>query len=283
MFEFKERPALAEKNSDDTLIETYLKAKNVTGFFEQEARSTWATYKRLSENRALADASRDDGRKLAQHFIDQGNKTATARKKVGWLVAAVNLAISDGKLKFNPFVGVVPELDDEQARLPLDAADIKAMKANVGSLSPSDQMLIRLLACTGMRLSEAFEISSEARERGVRYTIIGTKTDQSKRRVPFPAGLLPHLPAKITGPLFEGHAKAASKRLARFLTDCGITDKRKVLHSLRHRAQDRLRAAGCPEDQRWAILGHEQKTVAASYGAGFPVPMLKKWIDKIGF
>jgi len=44
-----------------------------------------------------------------------------------------------------------------------------------------------------------------------------------------------------------------------------------------------LRAAGCPEDIRWAILGHEEKTVAAGYGVGHPVPMLKLWIDKIGF
>jgi hypothetical protein len=43
------------------------------------------------------------------------------------------------------------------------------------------------------------------------------------------------------------------------------------------------RAAGCPEDTRWAILGHEEKTVAAGYGEGFPVPLLKRWIDKIGF
>ena len=103
------------------------------------------------------------------------------------------------------------------------------------------------------------------------------------RRVPLPAGVLPHLPKSIKGPLFQGAAPAASKRLNRFLNDCGIVDPRKVVHSLRHRAQDRLRAAGCPEDTRWAILGHEEKTVAAGYGEGFPVPLLKQWIDKIGF
>jgi hypothetical protein len=31
------------------------------------------------------------------------------------------------------------------------------------------------------------------------------------------------------------------------------------------------------------ILGHEERTVAAGYGGGFPVPLLKQWIDKIGF
>jgi hypothetical protein len=44
-----------------------------------------------------------------------------------------------------------------------------------------------------------------------------------------------------------------------------------------------LRAAGCPEDIRRSILGHEEETVAAGYGEGFPVTLLRKWIDKIGF
>jgi hypothetical protein len=82
--------------------------------------------------------------------------------------------------------------------------------------------------------------------------------------------------------LFKGSAPAASKRLNRFLRDCGITDPNKVVHSLRYRVQDRLRAAGAPEDIRWALLGHEKRTVAAGYGEGFPVRVLKPWIDKIG-
>jgi len=43
-----------------------------------------------------------------------------------------------------------------------------------------------------------------------------------------------------------------------------------------------LRAAGCPEDVRWELLGHDKETVAAGYGEGSPVPLLRKWIDKIG-
>jgi hypothetical protein len=51
---------------------------------------------------------------------------------------------------------------------------------------------------------------------------------------------------------------------------------------LRYRPQDRLRAAGCPIDVRWALLGHEDKTVAEGYGKGFPMPLPKRWIDEIG-
>jgi integrase len=268
---------------DDALIETYLKHKNVTGYYEREARAVWALYKQLTNGKALKDASRDDGRKLVDYYEKQDLKSATIQKKIGWLTAAVNLAIDEARLKFNPFSSIVPERDDKQRRLPLSEADIRNVKRNLDRLDEGDQQLFRVLAATGMRLSEAFEIDGEMKERGCRYIIVGRKTSQSLRRVPLPAAVLPFLPRKIEGLLFPGDPRAASKRLNRFLNGVRIEDRRKVVHSLRHRAQDRLRAAGCPEDLRWAILGHEQKTVAAGYGEGFPVPLLRRWIDKIGF
>jgi integrase len=268
---------------DDALIETYLKHKNVTGYYEREARAVWALYKQLTNGKPLKDASRDDGRKLVEYYEKQDLKSATVQKKIGWLTAAVNLAIDEARLKFNPFSSIVPERDDKQRRLPLSEADIRNVKRNLNRLDEGDQQLFRVLAATGMRLSEAFEIDGEMKERGCRYIIVGRKTSQSLRRVPLPAVVLPFLPRKIEGLLFPGEPRAASKRLNRFLNGVGIEDRRKVVHSLRHRAQDRLRAAGCPEDLRWAILGHEQKTVAAGYGEGFPVPLLRRWIDKIGF
>jgi len=283
----EDRPTLATKTGDDAILETYLKHANVTGYFEREARDMWALYKTLTGNKPLKDADREDGRKLVQHFKDQGLKSASIQKRVGWLRAAVNLAIKERKeckSWLNPFAGIVPKGDDRERRLPLSDADMKECKRNLDKLSESDQLLFRVLATTGMRLSEAFEIDSEEKEKGCRFVIVGKKTEQSLRRVPLPASLLPRLPATIQGPLFKTNDEAAaSKRLNRFLDDIGIIDPRKVAHSLRHRAQDRLRAAACPEAIRWELLGHEKKTVAANYGKGSPVPLLRKWIDKIGF
>ena len=286
--EGKARPTLQTKTDDDKVLDTYIKHRKITGYIEREARDVWALFKRLTDDKPLKDCDRDDGRKLVAHFEEQGLKSATIEKKIAWLNAAVNLAIKEGRLKFNPFASIVPRVRDKTRRLPLADADMKAIKRNLAQLDKDDQLLVRLLASTGMRLSEAFEIDGEQKERGVRYVIVGKKTDQSLRRVPLPAAVLQHLPKSINGPLFartkhKDPSDAASKRLNRFLDDCGIIDKRKVVHSLRHRAQDRLRAAGCPEDVRWSILGHEQETVAAGYGEGFPVTLLRKWIDKIGF
>jgi integrase len=276
------------KTDDDKVLETYIVHRKITGYIEREARDVWALFKTLTDGKPLKDCDRDDGRKLVTHFEAQGLKSATIEKKIAWLNAAVNLAISEGRLKFNPFASIVPRVRDKTRRLPLADADMKAIKRNLTRLGEADQLLVRLLASTGMRLSEAFEIDGEQKERGVRYVVVGKKTDQSLRRVPLPAAVLPYLPKSIEEPLFaltkhKDPSDAASKRLNRFLDDIGITDPRKVAHSLRHRAQDRLRAAGCPEDVRWSILGHEEETVAAGYGVGFPVPLLRKWIDKIGF
>jgi integrase len=290
MIGFKEeaRARAKPKTDDDKVLETYIVHRKITGYIEREARDVWALFKTLTDGKPLKDCDRDDGRKLVTHFEAQGLKSATIEKKIAWLNAAVNLAISEGRLKFNPFASIVPRVRDKTRRLPLADADMKAIKRNLTRLGEADQLLVRLLASTGMRLSEAFEIDGEEKERGVRYVVVGKKTDQSLRRVPLPAAVLPYLPKSIKEPLFaltkhKDPSDAASKRLNRFLDDIGITDPRKVAHSLRHRAQDRLRAAGCPEDVRWSILGHEEETVAAGYGVGFPVPLLRKWIDKIGF
>lgn len=60
------------------------------------------------------------------------------------------------------------------------------MKRNFGQLDKHDQLLFRMLAATGMRLSEAFEIENEQKEGGCRYVIIGKKntTVASPRSTP---------------------------------------------------------------------------------------------------
>ena len=92
-----------------------------------------------------------------------------------------------------------------------------------------------------MRLSEAFEIDGEQKERGVRYVVVGKKTDQSLRRVPLPAAVLPYLPKSIKEPLFaltkhKDPSDAASKRLNRFL----------MTSALRTRARWRIRYGTAP-------------------------------------
>jgi integrase len=283
------RPTPVVKNADDALLEAYIKHKGLDGLRERQARDIWHTFRDVVK-KPLKQCTRDDGRAVVAELGDDA-KSATLRRRMVPLVATVNLAIKDGKLTFNPFIGCVQDRDDEEEREAFDDADMKLIRANLHRLSKSDQLLVRLLATTGMRRGEAFEINREQIENGIRFVTIGTKTPQSLRRVPFPADLLPYLPPKITGQLIPGRMDTAGKRLREWLTEIGITDPDKApMHSFRHRAAQRLRAAIPDESLREAIGGWangKKKKTSRKYGnkhgKGFPLSMLKKAIDKIGF
>ena len=287
----KMRPVLPTKGSDDDLLETYIKHNGISGLREKQARDIWHIFKTVV-NKPIAKCTRDDGRAIVAYLEKDGEvKSATLRRTLVPLVATVNLAIDEGKLTFNPFSGVVPVRDDEDERAAFSDADMTLIRANLHLLDDSDQLLVRILATTGMRRGEAFEIDREEIEDGIRFVTIGTKTPQSLRRVPFPADLLPYLPPKITGQLIPGRMDAASKRLRAWLSEIGITDPDKApMHSFRHRAAQRLRAAGVPEDVREAVGGWangKKKKTSRKYGnkhgAGYPLSVLKEAIDKIGF
>jgi len=296
------RPTPAVKNGDDALLETYLAHKGITGYREREARDMWHIFKTVV-GKPLRDCTRDDGRAIVAYLEDQADddeplKSATLRRRMVPLVAAVNLAIEESKHKgINPFVSVVPDRKDADECDAFDDNDMKIIRANLHKLSPNDQLLVRTVATTGMRRGEAFEIASEKIEDGIRYCTVGTKTDASYRRVPFPKDLLPHLPKKkkITGPLFAGRKDAASKRLNKFLKDIGIINENdgryiRPFHSFRHRAKKRLRRAVPDGELRNAIGGWTdgKKDSGVTYGTkdddkGYPMKMLKEAIDKIGF
>jgi hypothetical protein len=61
-------------------------------------------------NKPIKDCTRDDGRAIIGHLEAGGTtKNATLRRRMVPLVATVNMAIADGKLTFNPFIGCVPK------------------------------------------------------------------------------------------------------------------------------------------------------------------------------
>ncbi len=308
-----DRPKLATKNTDDDLFEEYVKfgpcvkrgrkarGAKLDPHSEAEARKMWSLFRTLV-NKPLAQTTRDDARKIIAHLEASGLKSATIRRKFVYLVATVERAIVEGKLTFNPFAKLASVGDDVLRRIPLSDEDMALCWANLDKLSASDQLAFRLLAASGMRLGEVFEIGTVIEkvikrkgqpdktiryvngtevEKGVRYCVAGTKTKNSTRRVPFPASVLPYLPAQITGPVLEGDSDGTSSRLNAWLRDIGIDDPAKVVYSLRHRAKDQLRAEECDEKIAEAIFGRDKVTMGDKYGVGYPMTVLKKWIDKI--
>jgi integrase len=291
-----ERPAYGDK-SDDGLFDTYLADSGLTGYPKKEAEAMWRLFKTVV-GKPLAKCDRNDGKALVKHLEDEADeplKSATLRRKMVPLIATVNLAIKDSKhVGVNPFVGCVPDRDDEEERDAFTDDDMKIIRANLDKLDANDQLLLRIVATTGMDRGEAFSIAGERIEDGIRYCEVGTKTAHRLRRIPFPKDLLPYLPKKITGPLLAGRKDGASKRLRKFLEDIGIINDRDGRnlapnHSFRHRAKNRLRRAVPDVELRDTIGGwttgkkNSGRKYGNKHGAGYPISVLRKAIDKIGF
>ena len=54
-----------------------------------------------------------------------------------------------------------------------------------------------------------------------------------------------------------------------------------VIHSLRHSFRDRLRTVECPSDVIDKLGGWLTAGVGQSYGKGYPLDVLYKWISKL--
>ena len=92
------------------------------------------------------------------------------------------------------------------------------------------------------------------------------------------------LGSRIADPIFPTYAQPrgsdnASAMLMKRLRTV-ITDKKLTMHSLRHRMKDKLRNTGCPEAISMAILGHSTNTVAANYGSGYALEVMREHLEK---
>jgi hypothetical protein len=67
----------------------------------------------------------------------------------------------------------------------------------------------------------------------------------------------------------------------KFLRGIGITDHRKVVHSIRHLVKQAFRDVRCPKDVRDAIQGHSHGDVG-DYGSGFAVNLIADWLASFG-
>ena len=296
---------LARRGDKDQEIMDAYKATLDDEAEQKAAQKVFEEFKEEVEGKRFAESKRSDARKLIRRWEAQGNARATLQRKISYLSKAVQDAIDtevvDPEMT-NPFRGVLPKTRKghkarlKKKRASLTNEDIRKVEANLGRLGKDEQLLWHMLRWTGMRRSEAWQVLYEEREKGLRCIHFGQKSEASERMIPIPEGLKPHLPDVIRGCLFKRSdpkmgPRIVGKNLLRAMRRWGVEPlspdgRKKVLHSLRHRAQSRLRAEVCPEDIREAILGHGEMTTGDGYGGEvgwrFPMTVLKPYIEQIG-
>ncbi|MCJ2007751.1 hypothetical protein [Methylobacterium sp. J-092] len=112
------------ETSGSTIIDTWAEQNNVSSRIQSEARKTWEQFTSHIGHKHYSKYNRDDARAFARQLLDRTHKSATVEKKISSLRAAFNIALADGKVDRNPFVGVVPRKRDALERLPLSNADM---------------------------------------------------------------------------------------------------------------------------------------------------------------
>lgn len=278
------RPGPTFGGPDGELFRDWIAERKPSKYILAEAEKAFALFKQVNDGLLFKDAYRPDSMKMVAALQAEGKKNATVNKHVSHLRSVCSLGMINGKLKHNCFARIALDpKEDALVREPFTEDQMALVRKHLDEFEPELAKLWTLLATTGMRLSEPFDITREHDELGIRKVRVGTKTESSDRWIPLPAAYLERYPEKIEGPLFTKDSKTMGKDLIAAFRALGIKDEKLVNHSLRHRAKDRLRAMGCPaETQDW-ICGHEEVTVSDSYGKGPPMSVLKPWIDKIGY
>ena len=240
--------------------------------------------------RADANALRD--------YLLQRMKPSSAQRYITVVRAAVNYVISEHSLNIpNVFNGLRIKGASASAndRLPISDRDLVLIAPNFED-DPVAHVLFVTLIATGARLSEITGMEVQDVDLQQRSIIIQPngirklKTKGSHRTIPLSQSSLELLQEHRRGkgdtqPIFPDYARprgrdAASAMLMKRLRRT-IANKKITMHSLRHRMKDKLRNTGCPEAISLAILGHSTNTVAANYGSGYALEVMREHMERV--
>ena len=246
---------------------------------------------------SLSEISRQDANELRDHLLSRVSANSAVRM-LGVVRTAINHAIVEHSLNIpNVFTNLrikgagASKLD----RLPLSDTQV----VHLETAYSNDITAWALFVClrdTGCRVSEIAGLRVKDCDTDNRCLIISPtpwrtlKTNNSQRSVPLSQEAIKALEEVSQGkdpeaPLFPQYAKErggdnCSAMLMKRLRTV-ITDKKLTMHSLRHRMKDKLRNTGCPEAISMAILGHGSNTVAANYGSGYALDVMREHMEKV--
>ena len=246
----------------------------------------------------LHDYVRSDATKFRDYLFAKGLNGASVARIFGTVRAVINLALSEfGLAIVNPFSNVYFDHNvGVKKRHPVKPDDIKKVQEECYKADDEKRWLIALIADTGMRLAEGAGLlrSDFIEQDGILCVNIrphpwrSLKTASSERVIPLVGSAkwaAERILAQPDGSAFafpnyndgqRTNANSASAALNKWMK----TKIRRgyTIHSFRHSMRDRLRAVECPSDVIDQIGGWLTQGVGASYGEGYSVGVLQKWM-----
>jgi len=304
-------PARRPKVSIKGLMETWAKVRANTkpATYEKYDRRLREFAAFLSHDDALAVTSKDL-RRWRDHLKVSGLAVHTINADcVGPVITLFKLSAAEEVIPTYPFPGSYALKEDttrpKARRGYEDHEAAQVLNACRKEKDAALRWIPWLLAYTGARVGEMAQLRAvDVREKdGIRYLQItnegegqSVKTSASRRDVPVHRAVIRegfmkfvasipkggYLFGALSGRTNERKAAGASQNYMRWLRSVvGITDKRLVSHSWRHRMEDQLREIDAPEEVAAAITGRTRFGSRAGYGKGPSLVAKSRWLEKV--
>ena len=276
-----------------------LKASNDSQTFIRAARRNGRYVSEALGNRPITSYSSSDAAAFRDYLFDKGLALGSVKRIFGSVRSIINLVMQEyGIDGANGFAKTyMPEKGDSQDRQPIPPE--KLIKLQQACVKADDEMrwLLAIISDTGMRLSEAAGLHKDDINLDAPIPYISLqphswrrlKTIGSARHIPLIGASLwatrriqEHDSSYAFPRYCDGqicNANSASAALNKWMKP-RLKDNA-VVHSFRHSMRDRLRAVECPSDIIDQIGGWSSSSVGASYGKGYELPVLAKWMKML--
>jgi integrase len=294
--------------NDDTpkiseALELYLKLKGLgkdKTFIRTANRNVKYVIKVLG-NKSLKSYSSSDGAKLRDWLLANNMNINTVKRVFSSVRSILNITISELGLDCtNGFSRTYfPSDDSIVSRKPLPIDKIRLIQNLCKEKDDEMRWILALVSDTGMRLGEVVGLVKS----DIKYDNIipyidlrphpwrTLKTKNSQRCIPLVGASLWASKRVLENnndsiyafPRYTNSIKtntnSASAALNKWLKEQLTSDY--VIHGFRHSMRDRLRAVECPSDIVDRIGGWITAGVGQSYGEGYPLEVISKWMNKI--
>lgn len=244
------------------------------------------------------EITREDALDFVDRWQDrietEGKHVRTANRDIGGIHSMLTLVDQKKRLGLTaPFAGLRLRGGVDRKRPPFKAAFVRdhiLAAGALGELNDQARDVVYLLAATGLRPSEACNLTEETifLETPVPYiAIIGAgrslKTANSAREFPLTGLALEVMKRNPMGfPRYRDKSDPLSAIVMKTLSAKQLLPTpAHSLYSLRHTFKDRLREVGAPEELIDRLMGH--KTDKPDYGEGHSIRLKLEWLRKIEF
>ncbi|MDP4024425.1 tyrosine-type recombinase/integrase [Methylobacterium sp. NEAU 140] len=249
-------------------------------------------------NKALAKLTRVDALDFQRWWIGrievEGVEIETANKDIGHLNKMLGKVENTHRLGLGP---VFSQLRIEGGRTGQRTAFAPAYVQNtlladgaLAMLNPEARRILYLIAETGLRLSEACNLTAETIRLDdatphvqVRPDGRRMKTEQSERDIPLVGVALMAMREHPEGfPRYRDQAAGLSAAVNKTLRENGLLPSEgHTVYSLRHTFEDRLTAVEAPDKIAAALMGHKYRR--PRYGVGPSLAQKAEWLQRIAF